>query len=329
MFHLTCPNRKGGLIINYIGKVIKQFRTDLGMSQKELAEDICTEKYIYLIEKGDRTPTVDLVRDFSDKLGVNLFDYYQYLDCSDPIMAYKTINAFNKYRTTMDYDLLQKATHEALKLPDFHVKPWIYEIEVNRFYHLIFVEQKHQEAINGIEDLLSSIAKKYLTTEYTANFYILLSTGYQAIGDLAKAKQNVLLAYEIIKNKKTHHRYKQIIISVYLNIITLCYFSKDYDRAIENGLWLNQFQIEHGSDNRAHFTFFYLAFAYYQKGNREVANKWFMKGMRLMLLEERPLALFYIASFEPFRFLLDDIKDTTLINDFMEIYDNKGVGLCL
>ncbi len=50
------------------------------MSRKELAENICSEKYLYLIEKGDRTPSSEITRLLGDKVGVDIFKYYAVYD---------------------------------------------------------------------------------------------------------------------------------------------------------------------------------------------------------------------------------------------------------
>lgn len=71
--------------MNHIGNVIKEYRSLIGMSRNDIAKNICTEKYVYLIEKGQRTPSADMTRLLGDNLGIDLFEYYQYLDCINPI----------------------------------------------------------------------------------------------------------------------------------------------------------------------------------------------------------------------------------------------------
>lgn len=66
--------------MNYIGSIIRDSRNRLRMSRKELAENICSEKYLYLIEKGDRTPSSEITRLLGDKVGVDIFKYYAVYD---------------------------------------------------------------------------------------------------------------------------------------------------------------------------------------------------------------------------------------------------------
>jgi DNA-binding XRE family transcriptional regulator len=63
--------------MNRIGNVIKEFRCKFDMSRKELSANICSEKYVYLIEKGERSPSTDITVAFSDKRRpLHGIDYY-------------------------------------------------------------------------------------------------------------------------------------------------------------------------------------------------------------------------------------------------------------
>ncbi len=42
---------RGCAEMNHIGMIIKTYRTKLGMSRNRLAENVCSEKYIYLYRK--------------------------------------------------------------------------------------------------------------------------------------------------------------------------------------------------------------------------------------------------------------------------------------
>ena len=44
-----------------IGPIIKEKRISQGLTQKELADGICTDKYIYLIETKQRNPSVKML----------------------------------------------------------------------------------------------------------------------------------------------------------------------------------------------------------------------------------------------------------------------------
>ena len=310
--------RRGSM--NHIGTIVKQFRCDLGMSRKDLATDICSEKYIYLIEKGERTPSSDLTAALGDKLGTDLFEYYQYMDCSYPLKVKSLFKLFNKYRRTGEYDSLMKGTKEALEYSDFKKEPWSYEIMVNKAAYKVFIEQKHQEVIKEVIEAMEQVKSIYARGEYIANLYVILSTCYQVLGDLDKAKDAVLKAYDIVSNKRKDHRYIQITITVCLNLMTMYYFLKEYTKAIDIGLELIELQVGNESYERAHFSYFYLSYAYYQSGNQEVALMWFTKGLHLINIFDKSMDAYYISSFELFDILM---KDERLSIDLKNEYNRK------
>ncbi len=100
--------------MNCIGSVIKEYRKRKKISRKSLADGLCSEKYIYLIEKGERTPSAEMSALLGDKLGIDLFEYYEYVDCIDPIDVNQAIKLFTRYRNGNDMVALKRVTDEAM-----------------------------------------------------------------------------------------------------------------------------------------------------------------------------------------------------------------------
>lgn len=64
--------------MNHIGNIIHEFRNSLHLTRQELSAEICSEKYLYMIEKGDRTPSTEVMRRLEDRMGVAILKYYEY-----------------------------------------------------------------------------------------------------------------------------------------------------------------------------------------------------------------------------------------------------------
>lgn len=75
--------------MKHIGEIIHYYRIRAGISQKKLAGDFCSPKYVYLIEKGFRVPSTQFLKYFSDKLGADLLGIIPFLDSEDPVASYK------------------------------------------------------------------------------------------------------------------------------------------------------------------------------------------------------------------------------------------------
>lgn len=308
--------------MNHIGNVIKEVRCNLVMSRNELSDNICSEKYLYLIERGDRTPSTEILRRFSIKLGTDLFDYYQFLDCIDPIKVCESINQFETYQRDADFVSLKKFSDRISVLPDFKNKPWIYEIEANKIAHMLFVEHKCNEAITYTEEILSKIEPKYSEKEFVLKLYVILSTCYQIMNDVAKAKQTISTANQIVTNKRNIKSYNQRVVSLKLNTMTLCHLCGEYDAAIEEGLWINRFQLESNTNALSNFAFYYLAFSYYKKGMRNEAFEWFEKCLYDLLIHYSPIPVHYISNYGLFYELLNDKRiSQDLISKIKNKYD--------
>ncbi len=308
--------------MNYIGYIIKEHRCYMGLNRKELSENICSEKYIYLIEKGERTPSAELVKLFSDRLGVDLFDYYQYLDCFNPIAVREHMNLFKMYHRKSDYLALKEATDDAFELQDFHNEPWSLEIKLNHLSYMVFVEKKYNETIEIANKVLDEIKPKYLNSIIVANFYILLSSCYQLTGDLANANSVLSLAYEMSHDKYKVEKYEQIVTSIKISKISFHYLNREFDDVIREGRELLKYQSEFNSYERIHYTYFYLAFAYYKIGAHDESIEWFKKGIYSLMHDYKPMDVYYIAMQDIFDVMIyDAMCDVKLISEFKKIYN--------
>jgi transcriptional regulator with XRE-family HTH domain len=126
----SCELTAGGVKMNHIGKIIKEYRCMMNMTRKDLAKNICTENYIYLIEKGKRSPSSDMLILLGDRLGVDMSQYHKFLDCLNPIKVYEIIQKLATCQRNTDFYAVQKIVQAAMKLPDFKHKPWAYIIAI-------------------------------------------------------------------------------------------------------------------------------------------------------------------------------------------------------
>ncbi len=292
--------------MNHIGNVIKEYRNMLHMSRKELSHNICSDKYLYMIEKGERTPSSEITRLLGYKMGVDLFQYFQFLDCTDPIQLRYYLEKFYKLRSVNNLISLEKVTKEALQLQDFLKAPWIYEMQLNYLSIKVLGNGDYINSIPLIQDIITEMKEKRLYNFCLISFYVLLSTCFQMAHDLKNAKKFVLLAYEAIEGKEKIEKYVQVILAVKINKITMHYLSGELNEVIDDSLKLIDYQNDMCYQDYLHHTFFYLAFAYYQKGLEEEGIEWFIKALSLMVIHRRNMDLFYMINYEAFGVMIRD-----------------------
>ena len=89
-----------------------------------------------------------------------------------------------------------------------------YEIEANKITYMLFVEHKCNEVITHTEEILCNIEPKYSEKEFVIKLYVILSTCYQIMNYIDKAKQAISKANQIVTNKYNIRSYNQHIISL-------------------------------------------------------------------------------------------------------------------
>lgn len=304
--------------VNHIGQIIRRERTRLGMSRSRLAEHICSEKHIYLIEKGERSPSAVLTGLLGDKLSVDLFGFRHYLNGQDPVAVREGVECFRRYRRSKDLAALQDATERFRMLPDFQTKPWIYEVEINDLYRLAYEKCCYADAVAGILYLLARVESRAALIELR----VLLSDCYLQTGELAKAKA-VAERAALLFGESCESRLGVAVRCALLSVYWAC---GQYRDVVATGESLMQYQREHQAFERMHETFFLLALAYFKTGLFFHACDCFRKGLHSVMVFDRQADMKAIRKMSGFAALLDSAAvDAGLAAAFKRKYAESGV----
>nr|WP_309100364.1 helix-turn-helix domain-containing protein [Fredinandcohnia onubensis] len=106
-----------------IGKEIKYLRKSLGLSQKELSEDICTQAQISKIEKGEVYPLAPTLYLISKRLGVDINYFFDI--SSSPNLPYvnEVSNLLLKSRRERNFNEIWEIVNHEKKNPIFNKIP--------------------------------------------------------------------------------------------------------------------------------------------------------------------------------------------------------------
>lgn len=103
--------------------------------------------------------------------------------------------------------------------------------------------------------------------------------------------------------------------------MTMCYLYGGFQEVIHEGNMLLKYQYEVNNLERIHYAYFYLAFAYYQTGIYDEAMAMFEKGIYYVMIEDKPMDVYYISGQDVFNELLNDSRINRAITDrFKEKY---------
>jgi hypothetical protein len=89
------------------------------MSREEIAQNICTSKQIYRIEKGESEPSIYLLHQLSFKFKLDLNEYYKMYFTSNTIVGLEGVKSINAAIETGDVELLKSLIKKFDKLDDF------------------------------------------------------------------------------------------------------------------------------------------------------------------------------------------------------------------
>ncbi|MEL7609290.1 MAG: helix-turn-helix transcriptional regulator [Bacillota bacterium] len=315
--------------MNHIGNIIQEYRCRMGLTQKQLAECICSPKYVYLVEKGERTPSTGLLRLLSDKLNVDLCALYRYLDCTNPIEVHDAIVLFEKYKRNSDFKNLKELTDEQKAKPDFIRSPWNYEIEINEYCYAVLVEGKAAESIAGLKKVIQKLTASSYLDYHLAQLYTLLSICYHRLNDTENSYHAAVCAKKLLKNKQRLAHYKQVTVTTEIGFLFTCLQMHRYQSILLEGNKLLEYQLENNLFERIHYTFFLLALANDKLGDKNAAIGFCKKAIYYTLIYQKEHDIKFFIEYEPFWELMnDDQINSDAIAEFRDKYHIDAGNRC-
>ncbi len=103
----------------HFGYLLQELRTKYKMSREKLAQNICTPKQIYRIEKGVSEPSIYILHQLSIKFNLDLNEYYKMHFTSNTLVGLEGINSISSTIEQGDMLLVKSVINKYEKLEDF------------------------------------------------------------------------------------------------------------------------------------------------------------------------------------------------------------------
>lgn len=273
--------------MNHIGSIIATLREEKKISRAQLAEGICSEKYIYMIETGQRNPSAEILKSFGNKLNEDLFRYMGFLMHDHPVHVAKTLDLLRERQRLSDYAGTKEILDQILGDPDFLIRPNYFHFFYHRITYDIFMEGKLDESF---EELLGTL--KEIEENYPIDDFIMLGNSLLSIISQIKGQDDKALYYIKKANALTEKKSFNIGTNIYvytrvkIALISMLFRSGKIDEAIEEGY--KTLETQNKNDILAHiyFTHMYLAFSLFEKGDIREATRNFHKGLFFLINAE-------------------------------------------
>jgi transcriptional regulator with XRE-family HTH domain len=277
-----------------IGSVIKEFRTNNNLSQEKLADGICTTKYLYMIEKGRRTPSNAILAKLGEKLNVNFFDYYDYLECEDPIAVKSMADQFALCRRVLDFKTLVKYCNIGSQLLDFNMNPWRLEISFNLALAKLIQAKDVDGARVDIQQTISEMPAEYQYSIFHLRHLSLLALCYLEDKKYKSAEFIIEKVLAEIDGKLDRNGYEQLYFMCTYICIAIKLKSGKYASAIKLSGKINQQQHLKNFYGLIHYNHLLWGYGLLKLGLTDKAVVHIQKGFMTVLVLEKRNDLIYL-----------------------------------
>lgn len=177
------------------GDVLKQIRRKRGLSQTALAEGICVQATISLMEKQNRLPKMDILTAICERLNIQPDRIVE----NEVSGVNDTFNQIIDALTDQEYDLAKQL------ISKISIKSLNSDFDKQRYYYLLGMVQISQDQIDDAIFNFELVLTQFATT--SANIYLAMTTAGMALAylkrdDHERAVRLTDRAVKLIDNKK-------------------------------------------------------------------------------------------------------------------------------
>lgn len=275
--------------MNGIGSLIRLLREAKNLSRIELAEGICSSKYIYFIEKGARIPSAEIINAIGVKLNTDIFDYMPYLDCQEPLSMKLAMDTFNRLRNATDYRQLSEVTRVYETLSDFAKSPWKAEIVFNKIAVSLFEDGSNPKVKQAIDEEIIRLGGQLVPEPnhpveaklQLIRYYNMLAV-YYLTNQLPEMGYPCMdYVYNQLKSKRQLKQFQPLYESAALNWLNTLITRRRFEDLNREASDFLGFQMENELHGRVYLTYFLMAQGAFEMDRLDLAAKYMKKCLYL------------------------------------------------
>lgn len=220
--------------MKYLGIEISKLRAEMGISQKELANNICTQSTISRIEAGEVYPAIDTLLKIALKLQVPVEYFIEMLFHKDVLESERLIKEIefhlkeHNYKKVISIIKLHQVDSDNIWL-NFYLEYLLYTAQ----YYLKMITPK--ECLSKLKNILS------FSNQTTIQFRFLHIKIYNTIANVySETGEGIKSLYYYNKVLKEHmnksytdHKVYETLITVLFNKCKVLYDLQDFSAALE------------------------------------------------------------------------------------------------
>lgn len=261
-----------------VGEKIKELRKQVGLSQKELSHNICTQAQISKIEKGEVLPLSSTLYLISQRLGIDVNYFFDIGTTPRLDYVIETSRQLKAARRNTDYETIKQIVEAEEKNPLFTRNKRHYQILLwHKAIYVYEVDKDFPKALELIEDAIALTFEK-IFTEKEIEIFISKGIFHYEEGLLEESLQIYYKALSFLQ-KIPHLQDETIKSRLYFNIAKALTDLNEYESSIsycKEGIdWAIQ------KDNLyllAHFHY-HIGYNYEQQENFKLASNYMKEAL--------------------------------------------------
>lgn len=245
--------------MKYLGLEISKMRAELGISQKELAKDICTQSTISRIEAGEVYPAIDTLLKIALKLQVPVEYFIEMLFHKNVLESERLIKDIEFHLKEHNYQKVISIINKNMNDKDnLWLNFYLEHMLISSQYKLnIISAEECISRLKGILNFSNQTTIQFRFLHIKINNAIAIVYGEQGDSQKCLYYYNKILKEHIHKNYNDYKIYETLII-VLFNKCKILYDIQNYDAALETA----NLGIQKAKETS--FSFFTGQFLYYK-----------------------------------------------------------------
>jgi transcriptional regulator with XRE-family HTH domain len=266
--------------------ILNYYRAKSNISMATHAKDICSKHYIYLIEHGQRVPSVKMIDELSARLNFDWREYVDFADNPSPIQSKQLIDDFNECAKSFQFERLSNLLES---LPDeewIHCYPVDKEIVLQKIIVCVFHKKDRYESCKDVISYFKESVKQIIS-EPNYSMLSLLDLRYLNLYALLLVKENKAdEAYKLynrlyvsVQEKVEIKRYQSLYINVSHGLLNCCSVIGNYKLMNSYGVKLLSFQEEQCLLSKAPLTLILIGDSYKYIGKKTIAYRFYKRAL--------------------------------------------------
>mgnify|MGYP005752344983 CR=1 FL=1 len=270
-----------------IGKEIKNLRQDLGISQSELSDGICTQSQISKIEKGEVYPLANTLYFIAEKLGVDVNYFYEL--ATIPHLEYvkavkdQVRKALNTYNYPEVYNIIEGEKKNPLFANNRKNKQFLLW---NEGICVFYMKKEKNKALQLLEEALE-VTKMTNKLIGEREIEIINSIGiiYSESGEYSKAIERFNVSYNHYNKLPFIHDYT-IKNKILYNTAMALTKNKQYHEAIEISKEGIQWCLNNNSIYLLGSLYYHVGYNHSLLSEKEISIEYYNKALTIFELQQ-------------------------------------------